>query len=61
MARDVFATLSSILLTRWDTRTIRGEAVGVLIVLGLGQGTIMTRLLLTTQTAIKPAQIASVT
>ncbi|KAF4546140.1 Siderophore transporter, RhtX/FptX family [Lasiodiplodia theobromae] len=53
--------LASGLMTRWNEGTSRAEAVIVLIILGIGQGAVMSGLLLSSQVAVPPMQIGIVT
>ncbi|KAK5999257.1 Efflux pump dotC [Cladobotryum mycophilum] len=53
--------LATGLMTRWDASTGRAEAVILLIILGIGQGAVMSALLLSAQVAVVPAQIGIVT
>ena len=53
--------LASGLITRWDSGTGRAEAYIELVLLGLGQGAVMSGLLLTAQVAVEPALIGIVT
>lgn len=53
--------LASGLMVRWNQDTSRAEAVIVLIVLGIGQGAVMSGLLLSSQVAVPPHQIGVVT
>lgn len=56
-----FEILATGLMTRWNADTSRAEAVIVLIILGIGQGAVMSALLLSAQVAVPPAQIGVVT
>ncbi|MCJ1436469.1 hypothetical protein MMC27_005848 [Xylographa pallens] len=56
-----FEVLASGLVTRWSSSTTRVEAVLVLIVLGIGQGAVMSGMLLTAQVAVSPWHIGLVT
>ncbi|RYP62947.1 hypothetical protein DL771_009511 [Monosporascus sp. 5C6A] len=49
------------LTTRWTAETTRAEAIIVPFFMGIGQGAIMSGLLLSAQVAVKPAQIGVVT
>ncbi|MCJ1378610.1 hypothetical protein MMC17_001709 [Xylographa soralifera] len=56
-----FEVLATGLITRWSPSTTRAEAVLVLIVLGIGQGAVMSGMLLTGQVAVSPWHIGLVT
>lgn len=56
-----FEVLATGLMTRWNAGTSRAEAVVLLIVLGIGQGAVLSALLLTAQVAVKPTEIGVVT
>jgi hypothetical protein len=53
--------LASGLMTRWNKDTSRAESVIVLILLGMGQGAVMSGLLMSSQVAVPPIQIGVVT
>lgn len=53
--------LISALMTRWNADTSRAEAVVLLILLGVGQGAVMSGLLLSAQVSVEPLQIGLVT
>jgi hypothetical protein len=53
--------LASGLMTRWNAHTFRAEAVILLILLGVGQGAVMSGLLLSAQVAVPPDQVGIVT
>jgi hypothetical protein len=53
--------LATGLMTRWTSHTSRAEAVIILIILGFGQGTVMSGLLLSAQVAVPEVQIGVVT
>lgn len=61
IAGAVLEVLISGLMTRWDSGTSRVEAVILLILLGVGQGAVMSGLLLSAQVSVVPVQIGIVT
>jgi len=61
VAGAALEVLASGLMVRWNKDTSRAEAVILLIVLGIGQGAVMSGLLLSSQVAVPPPQIGVVT
>jgi MFS family permease len=61
VAGAALEVLASGLMTRWTAHTSRADAVILLIVLGIGQGAVMSGLLLSAQVAVPPQQVGIVT